>query len=74
VLLVHEAPDRWRDGRLKVKASLIFAFRVRRCAILRNERRRLRAVRLMAEMSGFIMSPSAMSVGIAETLDGASAI
>ena len=28
----------------------------------------------MAEMSGFIMSPSAMSVAIAETIDGAAAV
>jgi hypothetical protein len=61
-------------GRLKVRPSLIFAFRVRRFAICWNERRRLRAVRVMDEMSGFVMSPSAMSVAIAETIDGAAAV
>jgi hypothetical protein len=69
-LVVEDDFDERREADGKAELDLRFSGEATRW----NERRRLRAVRVMAEMSGFIMSPSAMSVAIAETIDGAAAV
>ena len=73
-LVVEDDFDERREADSKTELDLRFSGEALCDPVDRTAQRRLRAVRVMAEMSGFIMSPSAMSVAIAETIDGAAAV